>query len=320
MNKSLREAVNEFITYKRSIGYVYETPEYQLEQYVTYVEQNSTEPVLLNKEMVIGFLSNKANTCTDLRGSTAVLRQFGSYLSKHGYEDIYIPPEKMYSINSPEPPYFFTEYEIIKFFEAVDTIEPHPSFKVRHIVIPPLFRTLHCCGIRCKEARMLLREKVNFDEQYIDIKNSKGPKSRRLFIGKELCDYLKYYDNTIFGIMPKRKYFFPSFNDENNCLASGAIPNNFNRFWNLAFPDFNGDKRPRAYDFRHHFAWANLNKWSANGLDVNAMLPYLMAYMGHSSIKSTLYYFHFVPEFFSTYNEMAKETESIIPEVQDEER
>jgi len=28
------------------------------------------------------------------------------------------------------------------------------------------------------------------------------------------------------------------------------------------------------------------------------MLPYLMNYMGHRHIKNTLYYFHFVPEFF----------------------
>jgi integrase/recombinase XerD len=70
---------------------------------------------------------------------------------------------------------------------------------------------------------------------------------------------------------------------------------------------------------RHHFAWTNLNRWVQEGADVNVMLPYLMRYMGHSHIKSTLYYFHFVPEFFGTFAEKTKSLESLLPEVPYEE-
>lgn len=71
--------------------------------------------------------------------------------------------------------------------------------------------------------------------------------------------------------------------------------------------------------FRHHFAWTNLNRWAAEGLDLNAMLPYLMRYMGHQSVRETLYYFHFVPEFFPTYRKMVEPLEDLIPEVPYEE-
>ena len=84
-------------------------------------------------------------------------------------------------------------------------------------------------------------------------------------------------------------------------------------------PDFELKTRPRAYDFRHHFAWTNLNRWAAEGLDLNVMLPYLMRYMGHQSVRETLYYFHFVPEFFPTYRRMAESLEDVIPEVPYEE-
>ena len=77
----------------------------------------------------------------------------------------------------------------------------------------------------------------------------------------------------------------------------GAIAENFRRIWKQAYPNFILGSRPRAFDFRHHFAWANLNRWAAEMLDVNVMLPYLMRYMGHQSISNTLYYFHFVPDF-----------------------
>jgi integrase len=89
--------------------------------------------------------------------------------------------------------------------------------------------------------------------------------------------------------------------------------------WMLAFPTFTLKSRPRAYDFRHHFVWANLNRWATEGIDVNVMLPYLTRYMGHQNVSSSLYYFRFVPEFFPTFSEMAKSLESILPEVPDEE-
>lgn len=76
----------------------------------------------------------------------------------------------------------------------------------------------------------------------------------------------------------------------------------------------------KGLDFlSHHFAWSNLNRWAAEGLDLNVMLPYLMRYMGHQSVSGTLYYFHFVPEFFPTYKSMTDALEDVIPEVSYEE-
>jgi len=49
------------------------------------------------------------------------------------------------------------------------------------------------------------------------------------------------------------------------------------------------------------------------------LLPYLMRYMGHQTVTETLYYFHFVPEFFPTYRDMAGNLDDIIPEVSYEE-
>ncbi|NLI91774.1 MAG: HAMP domain-containing protein [Peptococcaceae bacterium] len=53
-------------------------------------------------------------------------------------------------------------------------------------------------------------------------------------------------------------------------------------------------------------------------MKLNVMLPYLMRYMGHASLKSTCYYIHFVPEFFSTFNDITKVLSDILPEVDDE--
>ena len=67
----------------------------------------------------------------------------------------------------------------------------------------------------------------------------------------------------------------------------------FRRVWTRAGLEWpQAGKRPRPYDFRHRFAFANIERWTRDGVDVMAMLPYLAAYMGHAGIDSTLYYVH----------------------------
>lgn len=315
---TLRVWAEDFILYKRGIGYVYEVQEHYLMNYVCYAEGISPEIRFLDKETVTGYL----NTFSDLPGSlynaTAVLREFGKHLTRHGCMGVYVIPAKSSPPLDPNPPYFFTTEEIRQFFEACDTIEEHVSFPGRELVLPALFRLMYCCGLRCKEARTLLYENINLDECFLDILQSKGPKSRRIYISNELALCLKKYDESIKCLFPTRKYFFP--HKDNACYGKGAIPTNFRRFWMKAFPDFTPLSKPRAYDFRHHFVWANLNRWAQEGLDVNVMLPYLARYMGHENIKSTLYYFRFVPDFFPVFADMSKPLEYILPEVPFEER
>ena len=61
-----------------------------------------------------------------------------------------------------------------------------------------------------------------------------------------------------------------------------------------------GGTQPRPYDFRHHFAYADLERWMSDGTDVTAMLPCLARYMGHATFDSTYYYIHTRPATSST--------------------
>ncbi|HZD16257.1 MAG TPA: hypothetical protein VE196_14275, partial [Pseudonocardiaceae bacterium] len=69
------------------------------------------------------------------------------------------------------------------------------------------------------------------------------------------------------------------------------------------------------YDFRHHFAYANVERWMRQGKDVTAMLPYLARYMGHASIESSYYYIHTSPDFMHAYAHITAESQSLLPEV-----
>lgn len=309
---TLRENIIAFINYKRSLGYAYEGQEYLLERYAKYAESRTSSPVPL-KGITDEFLFALSDAAGTLYQAVAVLREFSRYLQTRGFKESYMIPPKTVSQTVAEEPYFFTEKEVEAFFKKLDAIRPHDSFRGRDVVLPALFRLIYCCGLRCKEARTLLCSSVHMTDRYIDVLQSKGPKSRRIFISHELADYLADYDVRISIHFPDREYFFPS--NMGSCYSSQFVSRNFRRFWLEAFPGFEMTTRPRAYDFRHHFAWSNLNRWAADGLDLNVMLPYLMRYMGHQSVSETLYYFHFVPEFFPTYKGMTSTLEDMIPEV-----
>jgi len=90
----------------------------------------------------------------------------------------------------------------------------------------------------------------------------------------------------------------------------------FGRIWDQAgLPRSTGGQQPRPYDFRHHFAYACIERWMKQRKDVAAMLPYLSRYMGHATIESTYYYIHTSPDFMHAYAQITRGGAALLPEV-----
>lgn len=311
--KSLPEMIDQFVSYKKANGYQYQTGAYYLKKYARFVIETAPETVAPDKASVEGFLEKLRDTPGSLYNAAAFLREFSRYLTARGIAAYLIPSGRL-RLPTPVQPYFFTEREITAFFRECDRIKENPHLKGKHLVLPAVFRLLYCCGLRCKEARTLARENVHLEEGCLDILQSKGPKSRRVHISEELAEYLAIYDRQISRLFPNRETFFPNRKDQP--YSASWLEQNFLRFWHAAFPEKkDSGASTRAYDFRHHFVYANMNRWLREGRDVNAMLPYLMRYMGHSDIKSTLYYFHLVPDIYGGILDRSSHSEGLIPEV-----
>lgn len=71
--------------------------------------------------------------------------------------------------------------------------------------------------------------------------------------------------------------------------------------------------------FRHTFATECICRWMREGRDIDAMLPFLSAYMGHARYEDTLYYVHMVPDFYERVGTVDRTAwEKLLPEVHDE--
>lgn len=314
MNNKLPDLINEFLDYKTQNGYVYTTARYHLNKYLDFSAKHAPAESIPSKDTVTTFLKRYANTPGNLYNVVAALREFSRYLIGLGYPSVYmIPPGKVH-LPTPVQPYLFTKDEIKSFFIACDCIKYDCHVPKRHIVLPAMYRLLYCCGLRCKETRTLSVEQVHLEKNYIDILQSKGPKSRRLFISQELSHYLQAYNTKIDSIFPDRTFFFPSRKDTS--YSADTFQKNFLKIWYTAFPEKKCDNvSVRSYDMRHHFAYANMNRWLREGKDIHVMLPYLMKYMGHQDIEHTLYYFHLVPDIYDAIVKKSSLFEGLLPEV-----
>ncbi len=165
-----------------------------------------------------------------------------------------------------------------------------------------------------QKARALQAGQVDLDHGHIDVVWSKGNRSRRLPVTTQVAGILAACDRESRAHFPERRPFFVS--AAGNQVTPCTVGQVFARIWDqagLARPA--GGRQPRPYDFRHHFAYACIERWMRQGKDVTAMLPYLSRYMGHASFDSTYYYVHTSPDFLDAYAEITANSQSLLPEV-----
>ena len=118
--------------------------------------------------------------------------------------------------------------------------------------------------------------------------------------------------------MPEREPFFP--NSEGGFYGKRGLEKTFRQVLKKAGVTGTGQRAPRLYDFRHTFATHRLYYWMREGKNLNTMLPYLSAYMGHAQISDTHYYIHLVPGLLEEMSGFAfSSAEAFLPEVKTDE-
>lgn len=306
--------IKDFIDFKRSIGFKYPNINYYL-KFVDKANLNMGNYSYLTKEVVEEAIKTMTLNWKSLSKSYySIFREFGRYLFNIDGKS-YILDDRYKSERYHAQNYLFSNDEIAAFFKALGLLVEEREYTPGVLIIEAIFTFLYFCGVRCAEARLLKSEDVHLEEKYIIVRNSKNHNDRKLFITEELAQILSEYNSKMSSLIGDRVYFFSTYKE--GCQSAQFISNNFKIIWTKAGLNINQTPRPRAYDFRHHFACANIMKWMDEGKDVHAMLPYLMTYMGHSDLDSTYYYIHLIPDFLPKYNELSSMSNQIIPEVED---
>lgn len=299
-----------YLMFKERMGFYGTSRIWYLKRFDAYCTAH--DRTVFDRETVEGWVTAQLAPSDRYRSWMSYIRDVGRWLQAHRDSDAYVLSDQWRAPFVPAHPYLLTTHEIERFFAAAARVEAQSPWRWQGVAF---FALMHSCGLRTGETRLLPTDRVDLRGGRIDVWWSKGNRSRRLPLTSQVIEILAACDQAArkrFG--PSRQRFFCS--ATGNQVTTATVGTMFNRIWDQArLPRPVGGQQPRPYDFRHHFAYANIERWMRQGTDVTTMLPYLARYMGHASVESTYYYIHTSPDFMDAYAEITGKTQSLLPEV-----
>ena len=318
---NFREHIVGLLILKQSCGFQYNTTaEYYLSCFDRFCVKHFPEEHQLSRLLVLTWTElHPGETSVSHRRRLSAIRQLTKYMISQGIQGTFVLPDKFGGKIVRRIPHFFTLEEVKSFFRCIDSLPVINTKPGRHLTFPVLFRVLYCCGLRPSEVRLLKCIDADIEKGIFLIRNSKWCKDRFVILSDSLLQLCRKYDLTMKAILPGRMFFFPK--DRINPQNTQGLRRVFLDNWKRAELDKNPGTPPHVFDWRHHFALSNLNRWVENGEDFNVKLPYLCRYMGHSKLENTDYYLHFVSSFFPVFKEKTQDTfNELIPEARYEKR
>ncbi|KSV84136.1 tyrosine-type recombinase/integrase [Sinorhizobium sp. GL28] len=156
------------------------------------------------------------------------------------------------------------------------------------MVLTPLIGLLASTGLRSGEALRIDRADVDLTSGVPSIRKTKFRKDRLVPVHPTTLDALRAYARQRDLAYPKSKdrAFFLS--SRGNRLSSAGLQLAFAAACKIAGLD--DGKALRPHDLRHRFAVTRLAAWHREQADVQALLPLLATYLGHTRYSDTAYY------------------------------
>lgn len=310
--------IKDFIAQKNALGFNYLESSRILRDFDRFCLTNFPATDTLEKEICCAWAMKKDTEGNNtFRNRMMPVREFARYLNRSG-ETAYVLPPDITPKDAPYAPYIYTEAEILAIWNVLDQLQPRGGFPVRHFVIPTMVKLLYCCGLRPAEVRRLRVDDVDLVKGRLNIMESKQHRSRIVMMADDVVEMLSDCNTVVSAVMPEREPFFP--NSEGGYYGKRGLEKTFRQTLMKAGVKGTGHRSPRLYDFRHTFATHRLYYWMHEGKDLNAMLPYLSAYMGHAQLSDTYYYIHLVPGLLEEMSGFAfSASEKFLPEVEADE-
>lgn len=299
----LAEPIIAFIAEKRAIGRKFDKESkilWEMDRF--FVEQNICTPVL-SQQVVEKWIQKRPNEKRkNQRYRLNFTKRFALYLQSKGYES-YCP---LLTISTRDDydfvPYIFTDDELKRLLDYFDGMNHSRNYPNATLVIPLLFRTLVCCGMRVSEATHILIKDVDLLKGVILIREAKNDKKRFVPLSEHLwADFIRYFDQLHQNSEPD-SYFFP--NARGNPHHSNHIYERFREaLWRCNIQHKGRGYEPRVHDLRHTFAVRCMQKLEKTKGDIVTSLPYLSAYLGHYNMGHTQIYLRLVAEQYPEFIE-----------------
>lgn len=287
----LREALDDYLRVRRTLGFKLKNAGYLLPKFVTYVEQAGASTI--TSELALAWARQPAENPIQWSERLKAVRGFARHLQSLAPGTEVPPPHVLPARRCWTAPYLYSAADIAELMHAARLLES----PFRATTYETLIGMLACTGLRVSEAIRLDRDDVDFENGVLIVRTSKFGKSRGVALHPSTIAALKRYARLRDQVHP--------------CLATPSFFVNM-RATRLAYRTVSctfvglvkhakigpsaANGHLRLHDLRHSFAVRTLLGWYRAGVDVQAQLPVLSTYLGHIDPKSTYWYLSAAPE------------------------
>jgi len=311
---SLVEAVNNYLTLKRSMGAVFSADARILRSFACAIGDVPLDSI--DREACQAFCRGAGEPTRFWERKYYSLRGFFSYLIARGHLTASPLPDAGPRIPRTFEGYVFSRDELQRLLDGTPIMESARS-RVRPVTFRTLILVLYGAGLRPGEALRLRCCDVDLADRVLAIWDTKFFKSRFVPVGAELANALHHYW-TVRQHRPlpmgSQSTFFAT--ETGHRISLGMIERAFVRLREHA-----GIRRPaadrwqpRLHDLRRTFAVHRLIAWYREGADVQACLPLLATYLGHINLSGTQTYLTMTPELLGEASRRFERYASIVEE------
>jgi integrase/recombinase XerD len=295
--KPLEQALNDYVSLRRSLGFRFRTPAILLRSFVVFLQAEGAP--YITSELALRWATQPAKDQPSWWARRlGMVRRFAIWLSSVEPRTEIPAADLLPHRYQRKPPHIYSDEEIAKLLAQAQKLPSRKGLRVH--TYATLFGLLVVTGMRLGEALGLDRPDVDLDLGILHIRHGKCGKSRYVPVHPSTVEALKGYAEArdrLFSA-PLTSAFFLSergrrITEQTADLTFAALSQQIG----LRAPVKGKSGRgPRLHELRHHFAIRTLIQWYRAGLDVEQQLPKLTTYLGHVHANETYWYLEAVPE------------------------
>ncbi len=296
--KTLREAMEDYLTMRRNLGYKLKLAGIGLTSFVGFLEERRFDWITIS--LALEWAQQPTHVDRNQWAKRlSYVRGFARYCSAIDPRTEVPPSDLLPYRPNRATPYLYSLEEIQALLQAA--LSMPPASGLNRYSYYCIFGLLAVSGMRISEVLKLKLADVDLENGILTVNGTKFGKSRLVPLHPSTIDVLMDYTNRRHQFLKgiSSSYFFVS--RSGNKLMDQHVERAFlriSRRIGLRLPE--SKSGPRLHDFRHRFAIETLLRWYRSGEDAERRLPVLSTYLGHVSIENTYWYLTACPELMGT--------------------
>ena len=296
---SLRDAINDYIAWRRTHGAKFHSAGRLLHRFCEHVGRNISCHAVCKAE-VLGFLAGKGPLTSYRAVKYSALAGFYRYAISRGYAVQSPLPERDDEPRRPRslPPYVYSRNELQHLFATVD-VSRRRALQLDGDTLRALLLLLYGAGLRFCEAQRLTLDDVDLAEALLTVRDTKFYQTRLVPVCPQLADALRAYAaRRAQRPLPNGTASTLLANRDGTPLVAVTARHAFAQLLREAGigRSHDGQRAPCLHSLRHAAAVHRLESWYRQGADVQQLLPALSTWLGHKDLDGTRIYLSMTPE------------------------